>query len=113
VSSFDLIGKGLLPFMGGMRRFIPFLFNAAREVVPEAEWHKWSYLDMTCGSCAGSAAFGFYGMSVTANDLAMRSYIPAKVIFARRAPGPPCFARSSWRRNARTSCPRARSRGFS
>jgi hypothetical protein len=36
---------------------------------------------MTCGSCAGSAAFGFYGMSVSANDLAMRSYIPARAIF--------------------------------
>lgn len=81
MSSFDVISKGLLPFLGGMRRFIPFLFSAAQEVVPMSEWSKWSYHDMTCGSCAGSAAFGFYGMSVSANDLAMRSYIPAKVIF--------------------------------
>lgn len=91
MSSFDLIGKGLLPFMGGMRRFIPFLFEAAREVVPDTEWHKWSYHDMTCGSCAGSAAFGFYGMSVTANDLAMRSYIPAKVIFGKARSRPAAF----------------------
>lgn len=80
-TSFDLIGKGLLPFMGGMRRFIPFLFDAAQTVVPMSEWSKWSFHDMTCGSCAGSAAFGYYGMSVTANDLALRSTIPAQAIF--------------------------------
>lgn len=80
-NSFDLIGKGLLPFMGGMRRFIPFLMDAAKSVVPMSEWSGWNFHDMTCGSCAGSAAFGYYGMSVSANDLALRSYIPAKVIF--------------------------------
>lgn len=80
-NSFDVISKGLLPFLGGMRRFIPFLFEAAGEVVHPDKWQDWTYHDMTCGSCAGSAAFGFYGMSTTANDLAMRSYIPAKVIF--------------------------------
>lgn len=81
MNSFDVISKGLLPFLGGMRRFIPFLFEAAQDVVPMTQWPDWSYHDMTCGSCAGSAAFGFYGMSVTANDLAMRSFIPARVIF--------------------------------
>lgn len=81
MSSFDVISKGLLPFLGGMRRFIPFLFEAAQEVVPMTKWGDWSYHDMTCGSCAGSAAFGFYGMSTTANDLSLRSYVPAAVIF--------------------------------
>jgi hypothetical protein len=81
MNSFDLISKGLLPFLGGMRRFIPFLFEAVSEVAPMSEWPKWSYHDMTCGSCAGSAAFGFYGMSVTANDLALRSYVSAQAIF--------------------------------
>lgn len=81
MDSFDVISKGLLPFLGGMRRFIPFLFDAAQKVVPMSDWHRWSYHDMTCGSCAGSAAFGFYGMSVTANDLALRSYVSAKAIF--------------------------------
>lgn len=81
MNSFDVISKGLLPFLGGMRRFIPFLFDAAQSVVPMSEWHKWSYHDMTCGSCAGSAAFGFYGMSVSANDLALRSYVSAQAIF--------------------------------
>ena len=84
-TSFDLIGKGLLPFMGGMRRFIPFLLDAAKSVAPMEDWHKWSFHDMTCGSCAGSAAFGFYGMSVSANDLALRSCIPARAIFGGRA----------------------------
>ncbi|MCL4743865.1 MAG: hypothetical protein KJZ83_00470 [Burkholderiaceae bacterium] len=92
MSSFDVISKGLLPFLGGMRRFIPFLFSSAQEAVPMSEWHKWSYHDMTCGSCAGSAAFGFYGMSVSANDLAMRSYIPAQVIFGRTTFNPPLLA---------------------
>lgn len=83
MNSFDVISKGLLPFLGGMRRFIPFLFDCVREVAPMEEWHRWSYHDMTCGSCAGSAAFGFYGMSVTANDLAKRSAVSARAIFGR------------------------------
>jgi hypothetical protein len=84
-SSLDLIGKGLLPFMGGMRRFIPFLLNAAQEVVPMRQWPDWSFHDMTCGSCAGSATFAFYGMSITANDLALRSIIPANALFYGQA----------------------------
>ena len=88
MNSFDVISKGLLPFLGGMRRFIPFLFESAQKVAPMSNWRKWSYHDMTCGSCAGSAAFGFYGMSVSANDLALRSYIPAKVIFGTRTSKP-------------------------
>ena len=81
MNSFDLISRGLLPFLGGMRRFIPFLFEQAAAIVPMSDWHRWSYHDMTCGSCAGSAAFGFYGMSVSANDLALRSFLPARAIF--------------------------------
>lgn len=76
-----MIRKGLLPFMGGLQKLVPFMLEAAAEVAPRSEWRDWRYHDITCGSCSGGAVFQFYGMSVTMNDLAFRSYLSARAIF--------------------------------
>lgn len=83
MSALDVVSKGILPFRGGLKNETPWFLEAAQRVAPMADWRKWSYHDMTCGSCSCSATFGFYGMSVTANDLAMRSYVTARAIFGK------------------------------
>ncbi len=81
MNSYDMIRKGLLPFMGGLQKLVPFMLSAAEKVAPRSEWGDWRYHDITCGSCSGGAVFQFFGMSVTMNDLAFRSYLSARAIF--------------------------------
>lgn len=81
MSSYEIVSKGIFPLWGGHMQQVPFFLSAVQSIAPVSDWHRYNYHDITCGSCAVSASLAFYGMSVSANDIAMRSYVPARVIF--------------------------------
>lgn len=74
-----LIGKGIMPFMGGMRKFMPYLYSTAQKHVT-TPWSEVQFNDMTCGSASGACLFRFHGMTVHANDLSLRSTISAGAV---------------------------------